>query len=50
MPDKEQIIEVESLPLEIISGAAYLIKQANLILTECLNIPANLFPKYQGGE
>ena len=29
MPDKEQIIEVESLPLEIISGAAYLIKQAN---------------------
>lgn len=29
MPDKEQIVEVESLPLEMISGATYLIKQAN---------------------
>lgn len=29
MPDKEQIIEAMSLPLEMINGAAYLIKQAN---------------------
>lgn len=29
MPDKEQIIEVEALPAEIITGAAYSIKQIN---------------------
>ncbi len=29
MPGKEQIIEVESLPVEIVSGATYSIKQAN---------------------
>lgn len=29
MPDKEQIIEVESLPVDIKSGATYSIKQAN---------------------
>lgn len=29
MPDKEQIIETVSLPLEVINGAVYLIKQAN---------------------
>lgn len=29
MPDKEQIIEVESLPIDIKSGATYSIKQAN---------------------
>jgi DNA modification methylase len=29
MSDKEQIIEVESLPENIVTGAAYLIKQAN---------------------
>lgn len=29
MPDKEQIIEVESLPVDIQNGSTYLIKQAN---------------------
>ena len=29
MPNKEQIIEVESLPIDIQSGATYSIKQAN---------------------
>ena len=29
MPDKEIIIEVESLPVDIQTGATYVIKQAN---------------------
>ena len=29
MPSKEQIIEVETLPVSIKNGATYLIKQAN---------------------
>ena len=52
MSSKEQIIEVESLPVDIQTGATYAIKQANpnSIHMECLNIRVNLYRKFRDGE
>lgn len=52
MPSKEQIIEVESLPVDIQTGATYTIKRQIRIPIhmECLNIHVNLYRKFQDGE